>query len=575
VQLDRIAIKLRPRSGNEAVDLGFNLATHWWRSVYLAWWLPVLPLAIALHLGFSHNPWIAIVILWWLKPLFDRFVLYSLSREVFGQPIGAAQLLSAWRQIISPGLLYSLTLARLDPARSYNLPVSILERQSGSPARRRRGLLGRRFYGTAAGLTVVCLSLELIVQIGLAVSVELFFQPGGDPLNDSGQSLPMEFISGQWWNWTDSLYYLIAVGIIEPLYVAGGFSLYLNRRVVLEGWDVELALKRLAAKSTPLLVVFALLGASIVLPAQRASAHEMGECLPNGELYFGQAHGDSDGDSDDGEFKDELIELEDEPEDRRPGEIDDAWDPRDDWSEEDLAAAQNRCTAFAAGPQDTAARRAIAEVFADPVFGKEVTEERWMLRDGDDDDDDDDRTDASPALKGLGQLIASLWQVIAWVILAALILLLIRHIARSWTPTTAKQADQGLAPTELFGLQMDPDSLPPDVSATARQWLEQGKLREALGLLYRGCLSELVHTHGLRLNKGATEGDVLTRSEGRISESAQLYVADLVGHWVELAYAEHQPAVDRLEQLCDGYALYFEQPPEAEAPVQSPAEVDA
>lgn len=561
MQLDKIAIKLRPRGGQEAIDLGFSLATHWWRSVFLAWWLPVLPLAIALHLGFSDNPWIAVVILWWLKPLFDRFVLYSLSRRVFGLPTGAAELLGAWRQIISPGLLYALTLARLDPARSYNLPVSVLERQSGKAARRRRGLLGRRFYGTAAGLTLVCLSLQLIVHAGLEVSVGLFFQPGGDPLNETDQSLAMALISGQWWEWTDSVYFLIAVGIIEPLYVAAGFSLYLNRRVVLEGWDVELALKRLAAKSAPLLMVVALLGASVMLPAQRASAHEYGQCLPSGELYFGQPHGDEEETESAAEAEHEIDAPESSPEeaqDPRLADPEDDWDPRDDWTEDALAAAQARCAALTKPPQDTAARRAIDTVFSDPIFGKEVTEERWVLR-----DEDEDETEPDAPLQGLGELIASIWQVLAWVILAALILMLVRYIARTWSPSTGQQADRGLAPSELFGLKMDPDSLPPDVSATAAKWIEQGQLREALALLYRGCLSELVHSHALRLNRGATEGDVLTRTEGQITPQAHTYVRELVGQWVELAYAEHQPAVDQLRALCAGYAEHFERPDEA------------
>jgi hypothetical protein len=38
---------------------------------------------------------------------------------------------------------------------------------------------------------------------------------------------------------------VLGVCAIEPLYVAGGFALYINRRVWLEGWDVELAFRRL------------------------------------------------------------------------------------------------------------------------------------------------------------------------------------------------------------------------------------------------------------------------------------------------------------------------------------------
>ncbi len=540
MQLDQIAIKLRPRSGFEAVDLGFRLAMRWWRSAFLAWWLPVLPLAVALHLGFAQNPIIAVLILWWLKPLFDRFVLYSLSRRVFGQPTGAADLLGAWRQIVSPGLLYALTLARLDPARSYNLPVSILERQSGAPARRRRGLLGRRFYGTAFGLTLVCINLELILQVGLGATVELFFSPGGDPLDDSGPPLAAELISGQWWGIGDSIYYLLAIGLIEPLYVAAGFSLYLNRRVLLEGWDVELAIKRLAARIAPPLAALLLLSAAALAPVQQAAAHDYGDCLPNGELYFGQSHGE------DGAVHEATEDA------------DDDWDPREDYDPAYLQMLEERCAAMAGGPRDSAARKAIVEVFADPIFGERVTEERWVLRDSDDDDDEDESKSAP--LEGLGELLASIWQVLAWVILAAIVLMLIRYITRSWNPGARVESDAGAAPAELFGLQMDPDSLPEQISKTAREWIAEGKLREALALLYRASLSELVHQHGLRLNRGATEGDVLARTRGRVSTAASGYLGGLIGQWVDLAYAEHIPQTDALLALCDGYAVHFEQP---------------
>ena len=39
------------------------------------------------------------------------------------------------------------------------------------------------------------------------------------------------------------------MAIIEPFYVAGGFALYLNRRTALEGWDLEVALRRMGERA--------------------------------------------------------------------------------------------------------------------------------------------------------------------------------------------------------------------------------------------------------------------------------------------------------------------------------------
>src|SRR6185295_18661046 len=48
-----------------------------------------------------------------------------------------------------------------------------------------------------------------------------------------------------------SALYCAAVALIEPLYVAGGFALYLNRRTALEGWDLEVQLRRIAQADIP------------------------------------------------------------------------------------------------------------------------------------------------------------------------------------------------------------------------------------------------------------------------------------------------------------------------------------
>ena len=38
--------------------------------------------------------------------------------------------------------------------------------------------------------------------------------------------------------------YAAAVAFLEPLYVAAGFGMYLNRRVELEAWDIEQEFRR-------------------------------------------------------------------------------------------------------------------------------------------------------------------------------------------------------------------------------------------------------------------------------------------------------------------------------------------
>ena len=46
----------------------------------------------------------------------------------------------------------------------------------------------------------------------------------------------------------DAIVYALVILALEPFYVAAGFALYLNRRTLLEGWDIELALRRIAER---------------------------------------------------------------------------------------------------------------------------------------------------------------------------------------------------------------------------------------------------------------------------------------------------------------------------------------
>ena len=53
--------------------------------------------------------------------------------------------------------------------------------------------------------------------------------------------------SGEWL-WLEhlsNLLYVLLLIVWEPVYVACGFTLYLNRRTALEAWDIELTFRRL------------------------------------------------------------------------------------------------------------------------------------------------------------------------------------------------------------------------------------------------------------------------------------------------------------------------------------------
>ena len=191
----------------------------------------------------------AIVALWWLKPVFDRFVLHVVSRAVFGAPPTVAETLAAWRDILQPGLVASLFwVQRLSPWRSFTLPVWQLEKQTGRAAHERRDALGRRMAGYGGWLTLVAATFEGIVLLSALLAVALLAPAAGTPGFEFSELFRGGGPEPSAWDLHDSLCYVVAVSVVEPIYVASGFSLYLNRRAILEGWDIELALRRLDAR---------------------------------------------------------------------------------------------------------------------------------------------------------------------------------------------------------------------------------------------------------------------------------------------------------------------------------------
>lgn len=269
METERIAVAVRPRGSLEAADLGFRLARENFARLFGAHAAVVISLALALGLAFPDRLALAAALLWWLKPLGDRVALYVLSIALLGRAPSFLETLAALPRIVfGSGLLASLTWLRLSPTRSFYLPVLQLEGLRGRARVKRARVLAGRESTTAVGVLSVCGAFELaLVVAGLQIAAT--FQPEGTAL---------EF-------WTDALLrpsgallgfelglYALAICAVEPLYVAAGFALYINRRVWLEGWDVELAFKRLERRVRAAAALAALLVALAPAPSAHAES---------------------------------------------------------------------------------------------------------------------------------------------------------------------------------------------------------------------------------------------------------------------------------------------------------------
>jgi hypothetical protein len=472
VQPADIAIALRRRSPWEAMDLGLSMLQRWWRQVYAAHFLVALPLmAAAIATGwFLGRAWVALLAIWWLKPVYDRVVLHVLSRAVFGELQGARAALASAKEWLGTGLFMALTFGRFDPARSFNLPVRQLEGQAGRAARARRGVLARRVRSYAIWLTLVCQHLEILVLMGSFGLLAKLVLPARA---DEAKSLFAVLFgdsddAGSLFSFEDAFAYAAAVLLLEPFYVAAGFALYLNRRTLLEGWDIEVALRRIAERhaASAVIVLFVLACAAMPSPA------------------------------------------------------------------------------FA---QDKDPKKEIAEVLKSKEFGYYRQVERWQPRER----PTEREAESGSNWLGIGYALAKAAEVLMWIAAAALLGYALWWAARMLPRRGAAPAQPYRPPAALFGMELAPEKLPSDVGAAAAALAREGKLREALGLLYRGALSELVHKRGVQLLPSHTEGDVL-----RLSEELP-YLENLINAWRSCAYARRMPAAAEVERLAAGYKAAF------------------
>lgn len=248
MNLERIALRLRPRNGGEALDLGLALARTCLKPVYAAWLAVYLPAALVFGAIFSESLIWAWFALWWLKPFFDRVVLETLAGTLFAEPVRVRTLLAslpriAWRTGLIPALLWR----RFDLARSLHLPVYQLERLSGKAARQRIRVLDREARPAAIWLTFMLANVEMMLALSASLLIA-FLLPVQAPVDSILQGWARGQFNADTGVQLGALLGAVAMCAVEPFYVACGFTLYLQRRTLLEGWDIELRFRHLAAR---------------------------------------------------------------------------------------------------------------------------------------------------------------------------------------------------------------------------------------------------------------------------------------------------------------------------------------
>lgn len=247
MRLEAVTAELRPRSDWEAVDLGFALVRRdFWR-LSGAWWLGMLPILLLAPLLWSH-PFGFALLFWWWVPVASRLALFKLSRILFGDDPGWGALWREFPKAVGRRFIYRMLWARFSPWRPLTMPVEDLEGLRGKDYRARCRILMRRGDSSVIVLAMWRFALVFWLALGLICTSALF-------VSSVEKTRWLETLSlwgdGDWVAAPGGLGFVImlslcgAMWLVDLFSVGCGFGIYVNHRTWIEGWDVELAFRRL------------------------------------------------------------------------------------------------------------------------------------------------------------------------------------------------------------------------------------------------------------------------------------------------------------------------------------------
>jgi hypothetical protein len=295
------------------------------------------------------------------------------------------------------------------------------------------------------------------------------------------------------------------MSLIAPFYVAAGFALYLTRRTELEAWDIELAFRRLISRKQ---------SSREALPARPAGrAGRALSLLLCGTLLAG-------------------------------GHV----------SELPAAALESR-----------EAKTVMAQVLADEAFGQRKQETYWKYI-GAAQQPAADREELHWLVKwllgvlegftrgsaafGKGVLLIGAGVLLAWLLYKA-------WANREHLVTRRPHSARRRQPASLFGLSLDSQSLPADITGECRRLLRQGEIRAALSLLYRGVLVALLRHERLEIADSATEGECVAQVRAVCPEGESAFFVRLTRVWIAAAYGHQPPDARQVAGLCDEWQRLF------------------
>ncbi|MED5239171.1 MAG: DUF4129 domain-containing protein [Pseudomonadota bacterium] len=487
MELEKASARLAPRSPWQAVDLGTQMFRRWaWPTVRIWLAFTLLPFTLLLALASQLESWWPLILFWWLKPAWERPLLAWYSHALFAEELSLKDLFRRWKHYALPGLLAQLTWRRLSPSRSFNTAIWQLEGARGDQVGQRHQVLHRSPSNRSGLLTIVMFHIEQFMGYGV-LALAYLLVPWQFNLEMSDWFLDQSVLQTAI---ASSCMYL-ALCITEPLYVACGFALYLNKRTWLEGWDLQLGLTRIGKRRRPSGIATALLLMALISVPFSEPAH-----ASNTDAGLTE--------------QEQVIEL--------------------------LAGEDYM-------PFETRTQREWKDRDNDEDGGESWWKTFWktFFDSADDTPDTPDKPISIP-----DNLI---WAVF-WALFAGIALWLLMTVASRMGFTRNASRHSHAIPTHVAGLDIRHHSLPDDVGQAVDKALEQQDIRTALALLLRVSLATLLREYPVPLAAGSTEQQCLRTLQRVHGDAAGIPVLKpVVDAWVRTAWAHRPVSADEVRAL--------------------------
>jgi len=538
MQLNKLVLDTAPKTSWQCFDLGCRVALADYKTLFGYWIVLTLPIFILLVL--FDIQW-GLLLFWLFKPWYERGLLYILSRTVFGAKVSIKQALLALPSQIKPLWFSSVTYRRLAPSRSFDMAVAQLENLSGERRTNRLKVLHKSRDDNTSWWTICCVHWESFLAIAIITLVQIL--------------LPTQFdfwlliesmsISDSIENYVFTVCVFLSMAIVAPFYIAGGFVAYLNRRVILEAWDIELGFnkwrksyldkasktgfsgqsKHLKASKTAskdtLAIAFLLLICTGLLDTNTVSAQTS---EPSSEKVVPQIPIDTSSTIERSDT--ELVEpVADDPFHAEKKEIGDD----------------------------------LVRVLDEPPFAQRemVTRYRWIVSDDDKKEDEESKSDFA-FLTLIAAFMASSFEFVLWFLFIFIFTYL---IYRNWGNITTffdnNPSKIDNTPLPSFISKAFKEELPDDILGFVQEAINNQDFRRALSILVRASFTYLSKEQHIRITNSMTENECLQEIEQTCPKPIYLYMQSLIQQWMKMAWAHQLPNAEALLILMQGYSDNF------------------